>query len=260
MSKKNKFTVLMTEDEDETDASGWLISYADMMTLIACFFILMMAFAHFEKPTFKRVAKEISKHFKGANDVIENNMESLRFKIQGMIEVKKIMKIEEVPEGLKVTFKSSHLFASGSAELTEEAMQYLDSFIDVIKEKSQDFRIVVEGHTDNNPIIRGSELAKVMPSNWELSAMRAASVVRRFHEKKFDANQLTIKAFGEARPEVPNEDEFGNKNPENQARNRRIIITIKPPKSKYFKMGYGHVYGKDEAEKKMQEAEGVGEE
>jgi chemotaxis protein MotB len=83
------------------------------------------------------------------------------------------------------------------------------------------FKIAVEGHTDDNPITNAH-----FASNWELSAARATNVVRLFGGAEIPVHRMRAVAFAETQPKVPNRDGTGNPLPENQAKNRRIIIRV----------------------------------
>jgi chemotaxis protein MotB len=83
------------------------------------------------------------------------------------------------------------------------------------------YRITVEGHTDDEPISSAQ-----FPSNWELSAARAAAVVRFFAEHGIPANRLRAAGYAQTHPLAPNRDDAGNPIPENQAKNRRVVIEL----------------------------------
>jgi chemotaxis protein MotB len=82
-------------------------------------------------------------------------------------------------------------------------------------------RIIVEGHTDDRPIFTPQ-----FRSNWELSSGRAATIVHFFEDAGFPSDHLESVGFGSTRPLVPNRSPSGGENPENQAKNRRVLIRI----------------------------------
>jgi chemotaxis protein MotB len=115
--------------------------------------------------------------------------------------------------GVSVEINASLLFALGEAKLTEESSQVLKAVSEVLKNDQHAIR--VEGYTDDLPI------SNVMfPSNWELSAMRASSVVRLFGENGIAENRLTAVGHG------PNEPVDSNATTAGRARNRRVTVTI----------------------------------
>jgi chemotaxis protein MotB len=132
----------------------------------------------------------------------------------------KNIKIEEIEGKLKVTFVDKILFDSGSTKIKPKGKEVIltlsDSFKDNIKQS-----IVVEGHTDDVQI--GSVLQERFPTNWELSAARATSVVRFLQEKGTIApERLTASGFSFYKPVDTNETEEGRK------QNRRIEIILIP--------------------------------
>ncbi len=117
--------------------------------------------------------------------------------------------------GVRVEIDASVLFAPGQAVLQEESSRVLESVAQVLK--NTEYAIQVEGHTDNIPIV-----TEKFPSNWELSAVRASSVVRLLIANGVDAAKLTALGFGENRPLEPNESEEGRR------LNRRVTLMILP--------------------------------
>ena len=131
------------------------------------------------------------------------------------------IEIAQLREGLRVNVAQDILFPSGSARLNADGRAVLLSVAQRLAELP--YRIDVEGHTDNTRI-RGN-LAKRYPSNWELAAARASSVVRLFLEVGIDGTRLTAVSHGPYRPVAPND------TPEGRALNRRIEIRLLPDES-----------------------------
>ena len=115
--------------------------------------------------------------------------------------------------GVRVEIDASLLFAPGDARLQEESSKVLESVAQVLK--NTDHAIQVEGHTDNVPIV-----TEKFPSNWELSAVRASSVVRLLIASGLGATRLTAVGYGENRPLESNDSEEGRKH------NRRVTVMI----------------------------------
>ena len=114
---------------------------------------------------------------------------------------------------LEVEVKTDILFASGEANLSDKAIPALDALAGTLTKYPNPVR--VEGHTDNRPIN-----TRYYPSNWELSAARAASVVHRFARSGMNPDRLSVIGFGEYRPAQPNETAAG------RDANRRVVIVI----------------------------------
>jgi flagellar motor protein MotB len=119
-------------------------------------------------------------------------------------------------------FSSAAFFESGSANLSDSGQSLLASLLGRLQSpKFAAYRITVEGHTDDEPISSSQ-----FPSNWELSAARAAAVVRFFVEHAIPAHRLRAAGYADTRPLAPNRDVAGDPIPENQAKNRRVVIEL----------------------------------
>ncbi|MDX1496947.1 MAG: flagellar motor protein MotD [Salinisphaeraceae bacterium] len=119
---------------------------------------------------------------------------------------------------LEIEIKADILYSSGSAQLTGNARNVIIQLAAILAPHDNPIR--VEGHTDNVPI---ATLA--FPSNWELSAARATSVVRLFSEHNIDPQRLSIQGHGEYKPLAD------NGTAEGRNRNRRVVIVVMPNQS-----------------------------
>jgi chemotaxis protein MotB len=127
--------------------------------------------------------------------------------------------LKELEGKLTLTMVESILFDSGKADVKPEGIEALNKVADVLKNTS-DQEVIVAGYTDNVPI--GGALKKIYPSNWELSAARAISVVKILTERGVNPAILSASGFGEYRPVADNE------SPEGRAQNRRMEIVLMP--------------------------------
>ncbi len=129
------------------------------------------------------------------------------------------------PGGDRITifqFSSAAFFASGSATLSDAGRAILGGLLDKLQSpRFAAYRITVQGHTDDEPIS-----SVQFPSNWELSAARAAAVVRFFVEHGIPAQNLRAAGYADTHPLAPDRDAAGNPIPENQAKNRRVVIEL----------------------------------
>jgi len=128
------------------------------------------------------------------------------------------IQVRQLRDGLSVNVAQEILFDSGSAALDDSGREILKRVAVQLKKSS--YQIVVTGHTDNKPI--GAGLVKRYPTNWELAAARAASVVRLFAESGLTAKRLLAASVADAHPVA------ANKTPEGRAKNRRIEIRLRP--------------------------------
>jgi len=158
--------------------------------------------------------KNKEQEVKKVSGTYENLLEKMDNEIkQGQIA------ITELKGKLTVDVVDKILFDSGKAEIKPEGLEVLGRVVDILTAET-DKVIRVEGHTDNVPI-KGN-LAKQYPTNWELSAARALTVVRYLETQGLDPHKLAAVAFGEHRPVAEND------TPEGRARNRRIAIVLQP--------------------------------
>jgi chemotaxis protein MotB len=127
--------------------------------------------------------------------------------------------ITELKGKLTMDVVDKILFASGESAVKKEGLAVLKRVVDILK-NMKDKNIRVEGHTDNIQIT--SRLAKVYPSNWELSAARAINVTKYLQQQGIDPKILSATAFGEFQPLAD------NSTPEGRAKNRRIAIILLP--------------------------------
>lgn len=190
-------------------APPWLVNYADLMTELVCFFVILYAFA-------AALNKDVQKTKKEVEETVKEE------KAEKQVETKM------TKEGLEITFSENigvPFFESGSADLSPGMVKFLDKYAPKFP-KVETSEIWVQGHTDSDPISGKYE------SNWELSTARASSVVKyllRRHE--FPPKGLVAMGFGEYRPKVAND------TPQNKAVNRRVVFLIKnaSPQSKEHK-------------------------
>ena len=134
----------------------------------------------------------------------------------------KDIELVESNEQLKMVLVDTILFESGSTKLSEEGKALLGVIAKSIKDYEEQ-RVVVEGHTDDKPI--RSRLKNRFPSNWELSAARAASVVRFLQlQGMVDPQRLSVQGYSYYHPVATNKTEKGRR------QNRRIEIILSPQK------------------------------
>lgn len=207
-------------DEHGSD-SNWIVSYADMMTLLMSFFALMFSFSKVDQSAFDRVRQSVSKQF--GTEVIMP-FQDLSDSLKSMIAKKNLegkVKVEQNGNSVSIIFQGSTLFEQGSIDLNPNAKSTILDFLDILYERAKQFPILVEGHTDDNPIASSR-----FPSNWELSSDRADLILRMIEQKGFPHQNLESQGFGDTRPIASNRDEHGVAIPENQALNRRITIKV----------------------------------
>lgn len=226
------------EEDDAPSSPAWMATFADMMTLLMCFFILILSFSSMELDKFKMamgslegalgtlgVQKKLlpdqswfSPNTQNTDQIKENSIldhiEKMREQIKREGLEDKIS-IEEEGGEVYIQMKDDMMFHSGKAELKPTYFNLLSLIAKTFLADAKQIR--VEGHTDNIPI-----QTKEYQSNWELSIQRALNVVRHFvnHENIHPA-KLIIAGYGEHKPIAAND------SPSNRAKNRRVLLNVK---------------------------------
>lgn len=208
------------------DEEAWLITYADMVTLLLCFFIIMFAVSSPDAERFKQVAEALRREgFRTSVIPQEDAYEELKQQLQmslGASGYDQFVAVSDTPESVDVELASSAFFQPGAAKFTRQALPMLKAMAQrIVPLKDAKITIEVEGHTDDSPIRTAQ-----FPSNWELSAARASNVVRYLVAQGFPAEKLRAIGMGDARPKAPNRDSAGNPIPANQDLNRRVVIRM----------------------------------
>ena len=124
-----------------------------------------------------------------------------------------MIRVQRTPSWVEVEIKTDILFPSGSAQIEAAAVPILQRLAGILSERPYPIRI--EGHTDNRPI-----KTVQFPSNWELSAARAARIVRLFEERGIAPTRMVVAGLGEYQPLA------GNESVEGRNRNRRVALVI----------------------------------
>ena len=148
---------------------------------------------------------------------LDAQYEALNKQLQAEIKADQVQ-IKQLQNRLVVTFVDEVLFGSGSVELHAKGRAVLDKAVPTLTGLTGHW-IDVQGNTDNEPI--GASLKARYPTNWELSAARAAEVVRHLQAKGVDPRNLVAEGYGEYQPVAP------NATPEGRAKNRRIDIVLR---------------------------------
>lgn len=243
----------------------WLVSYADFITLLFAFFVVMYSLSSANEGSYRVLSESIISAFSKPRQTLDPiqvgemvrsplsmqetpdsvsmppvviplradntgqqpegskgdvssdaTMDTLSTALSEQVPTELAVKGVNVKRDrfwIEVEVNSTLLFPSGSGVLLASAVPILTSLADVLAPVPN--RIRVEGFTDNVPIRND-----LFPSNWELSAARASSVVRLFESSGIDPSRLSAVAFGEQGPVASNDSEDG------RAKNRRVVLVI----------------------------------
>ena len=156
--------------------------------------------------------EDLSSEGKAQADPLEEVIKRLRKALHGLIRAD-LVAVRRNRLWVEVEIKNNVLFHSGSAEVNERALEPLNTLATILQDIPN--RIQVEGFTDNVPIS-----TPVFPSNWELSAARAASVVHVLMKSGVRPERMAAVGYGEYRPIADNATEEGRN------RNRRVVLVI----------------------------------
>lgn len=207
------------EDEHKCEEfdQQWIFTYGDMVTLLLVFFILLLTFCKPDTEKLKSVADSFKPVPPGTPFFLTGQPSVLEQLAQQAetVEVPEELFVSLDDRGVVVSFKDSALFGPASADLLPKAVDSLSKFVKFLYALPND--IVVEGHTDDQPI-RSSRF----PSNWELSSARASAVARFLQREGIKGDRMTVLGFAEFRPR------FRNDTPQKRSLNRRIDVLIKP--------------------------------
>jgi chemotaxis protein MotB len=233
-SAESKFRNRQKEQTLETAGMmRWLLTYADMITLMLALFIILFAMSTISRVKVQQFAKLVSAGFDntwsvnqppngGTNDSqsfdASSNVPAIEKQLQEYVQKHNLQKQVQVHmdrRGLVITLLSDKsYYDSGSAELRPEAQHILDNIDTFLKKNKQLIR--VEGNTDNTPINTAE-----YPTNWELSLARAVGVTRYLVEHDgLDPTRVSPAGYGEFRPRRPNDTD------DNRQQNRRVDIVL----------------------------------
>jgi chemotaxis protein MotB len=211
------------DGHDESHGESWLMTYADTITNLLGFFVLIVSVSTIDMNKFAKVSDSVKEQMK-SQELTITSMTKLKKRLDSMMKDKVAtgaLNINMDAQGIRMTASNASFFNSGEAILLPEGQKIIDQITDQIRKINDDFNIDVEGHTDNTPI-SSSKYA----TNWELSADRASQVVRYMIEKGISKDHIKSSAFADTRPLMPNEDKDKKPIAENKARNRRVVIRV----------------------------------
>lgn len=228
------------EEIAQTDSRGaWLMTYADLVTLILVFFVLLFSLSKMETGNILDALKSFEITIGNETpktslfDIIDTGSLRKRKRLDQLTgmremdvfkEMKSFISKMSLGESVNAEFtegkivlrvEGSVLFRSGSADLLPQASQILSDIIQIIQNNPQ-YDVDIQGHTDNRPISTPK-----FASNWELSAIRATTVLRYLIENGISGERLTATGFADLRPIA------SNYSPEGRRKNRRVEFVLK---------------------------------
>lgn len=205
------------------DDEPWLVTYADMVTLLMTFFVLMFSISSIDPVKLEQLGDSVGKALGGTKKKTAQTftMKEIYEEVADVIEqeqLKGVIEVEASTRGVSIQIPSAISFASGKADLDPRIFPILTKFAPMITKSK--FPIAIEGHTDSIPM-----KSDQYPSNWELSAARSAQVVRYFIDLGLPADRFRAIGYAETRPRAPGRTvEEANQTEEQRSQNRRVEI------------------------------------
>ncbi len=208
------------------ESEDWLMSYADMITLLMSFCVLIISMSHIDPVKYEQVQGGMAKDI-GKRDTAQP-LQQLKTEMGQVLKGLKLdenqVSIGSDQHGLVLDFDAGTFFDPASARIKEDMGPALAQMAQTLNSpKYSAFQVEVQGHTDDVPVA-----TPAFPSNWELSAARATTVVRLFIQDGITPTRLAAEGFADTRPKVSNRDVNGNPLPINQSINRRVSVHIYP--------------------------------
>jgi len=237
------------ERGEDHNRERWVVSYADFITLLFAFFVVMYAISSLNEGKYRVLSNALTSAFTGVPMVAPPvqvvapaapvaplaAQRSLRGTVAARRDARRmreiaedvgralaplvqagLVRVQQLPQGVAVDIAASALFATGRADVEPAAAASLAAVAAVVA--SLDNTLRIEGHTDNAPIATPQ-----FPSNWELSAVRAAAVARLFIDRGVGPARVSVAGFADNRPVDSND------SPEGRAHNRRVTVMILAP-------------------------------
>jgi len=208
---------------DARDEKDWLMSYADVVTLLLTFFILMITVSSVDEVKVEKLkkglAESVSKKQFTSNDF--SQVQDALVEVLGDLDTGDNVLVELSPTGVNLEFSNVALYDSGSADFKADAIPILNAVSHVLEGYSdRKFLVEISGHTDDVLIH-----TEKFPSNWELSAARATNIVRYFIHKGIPSYSLKASGYADSRPKSKLEGS-GDYTKAQRAKNRRVVIEI----------------------------------
>ena len=216
---------------EESDKDRYLITYADLITLLLGLFIILYAISNIDLNKYSKMSSAMENVFgSGGSGVIGSKIltgnkgkiagskiDDLKSRLATVIDkhnYSNSVTLEENDRGITIHILENILFPPGKADLNSTSKLVLNQLSTILGKLPNDIR--VEGHTDNIPISSAT-----YPSNWHLSVARALSTAYfLINEQKLDPEKVTVVGYAEYKPIADNSTAAG------RAKNRRVDIVI----------------------------------
>ena len=214
------------EMEEAEEDLEYLLTYSDMITLLLAFFAILIASSTPDQALWDQMKEGMRSEVTGT-EIQKTPLAEIKADLDSILTTEReqgLVNIDLTNKEIVMTFNSSSLYISGGAELLPSGEGIIRKVGDALNGLSfYNFKVDIEGHTDNVPI---NTLR--FPSNWELSVARASEVVKFLVNLGYEPSNLKASGYADTQPlpNAPHTDEFGQDIIENRAKNRRIVLRI----------------------------------
>ena len=196
---------------------GWLLSYADLITNLLIFFVMLLAAAQLSRTKMQQITQSLSGKEQPAS------LSSIKEEIDEKIAkdgLQEMIRTDLTDDGLELSLNSGLVFDSGAAIIRPEELSTVDQMLETLVPYADKYAFAVEGHTDSNPVISG-----IYKSNWELSADRANAVRARLQQVGVEAKRIRVEGYADTIP-LPAASLEGLSELDRLARHRRVVVRI----------------------------------
>lgn len=220
MAKRNK-----NYEESDIDTGAWLTTYGDTITLLMCFFVIFFSISEVNVALFEDLKNGfendvMNKDSKSPIAMLSERLDSI---YDNPVNDDPDVEVDLLKRGINIRLASKDLFKSGDAKLSRSGQRTVNDVTESLLEIVDRYHLTcdIEGHTDDIPI-----RSYKFPSNWELSASRAANVLRKMIESGIPEEQSRAIGFSDIRPLITPRDSTGTLVKGARAANRRVEIVI----------------------------------
>ncbi|MEN8212573.1 MAG: flagellar motor protein MotB [Thermodesulfobacteriota bacterium] len=227
-----------------TGTAPWLLTFADLVTLLMCFFVLLFAMSTTQQETYKELVKSLrtalgthtvpesstkesltmhvvpseppsqNQQIDELGAMIEKEMDDIVSEVRELVLFNKLggeVSVTKTEDGVVISMSDLLLFSRGGTNLSAKGRDILKKAAAVLSKLA--YRVKIKGHTDNSPIS-----STMFPSNWELSSARASTVVRLLVENGVPPQYVSAEGYANYHPVATNDTARG------RSLNRRVEI------------------------------------
>ena len=229
---------------EQGGAPGWMATFADLVTLLMCFFVLLFAMSTTQQETYKELVRSLrsalgaqavpesgtregltmhavpseapseNQQIDELGGMIEKELEDIVSEVRELVLFNKLggeVSVTKNEDGVVITMSDLLLFTEGGTRLSEKGLDILKKVASVLSRLA--YHVRIRGHTDSEPISTAQ-----YPSNWELSSARASTVVRLLIVNGVNPFYISAEGYAQYHPVATND------TPQGRARNRRVEI------------------------------------